>query len=521
MMAEIQTVSFTQITGRPNQQMQIPVKADLIVPDSKPDIGRILKTKVYLDMGEKTLDNSRLHWGGKLVCQMLYAGEEDARELHSMDHAVNVDEFMNLELPEGEGKIRYTVYREVEDVKATVLNSRKVNLQVVIHLKVDVNRSNEYAVISQVEGIGQMQVRKSEKKTSVISLDREEKYMVKEEISVPASAPNIHEILWWEASIVRAEPHIMEGTASLRGELLMNVLYRGENAEEPAEYLEESIPFQGILRADSLQEGAPVRFQMQTSGITVRAAADEDGEPRCVSVEAMIECHLQAYSQQSLTVIEDLYAPGWNVEPQWSVSTAKRIVMQESHVQRISENIMIPETYPAALQLFGTSGAPHVDDFYTVDGTLNADGILNLQLFYLSAEERYPIAALQEKIPFTTEIQGIPDEEIMVEMTPMLMKIEAELINAREVKIHAEIRLDLLATMDEEVPIMVNLEANPKPTAELEAQPAIVLYVVQPGEDLWSIAKEYDTTPERIAQVNHLEDAKDLAIGQQLLLVKE
>jgi len=94
----------------------------------------------------------------------------------------------------------------------------------------------------------------------------------------------------------------------------------------------------------------------------------------------MIECHLQTYSLQSLTVIEDLYAPGWNVEPQWSVSTAKRIVMQESHVQRISENIMIPETYPAALQLFGTSGTPHVDDFYTIDGTLNADGILNLQL---------------------------------------------------------------------------------------------------------------------------------------------
>ena len=125
-MAETKKTMFMQITERPNQQMQVPLKADMIVPDTKPDIGRVLKSRAYLEIGEKTLDNGRLHWGGQLVCRILYAGEENARELHSMEYVINVDEFMNLELPEGEGRVRYTLNCDVEEVKATILNSRKL-----------------------------------------------------------------------------------------------------------------------------------------------------------------------------------------------------------------------------------------------------------------------------------------------------------------------------------------------------------------------------------------------------------
>lgn len=519
-MAEMKRVIFTQITEKENQQMQVPFKTDMIVPDTKPDLGRILKTKARIEIHEKSLDHGRMHWNGQMICQILYAGEEDARDLHAMECRIDMDEYMNLELPDGDGRIRYVLDCQVTEVKAIILNSRKVNLQAILRIRVDVFRYNEHSVISQIEGISQLQVRKSEQQVTVLCLDREEKYMVKDEIAIESSSANIQEILWWEAAIVRTEHRIMNGRAVLQGELLVNVLYHGGNAEESAEYVEKCIPFQGIFDAASLHEDVPLKVVMNPSQIAVRPAADEDGEPRVVLVEAMIDCQIQVYEQQSLTIIEDVYAPGWKLDPQWTLCEMKNCHKQENRLLRIQETLQIPETYPKALHLYGVSAKPQVDDYYALDNVINLDGVLKVQLFYISADERYPIAAIQEMIPFTELIHEIPETMESVDVHPVLMKIEADMINEQEIKIQAEIRLDLCVMEEQLLPLMTNIEMETKDPEEFEKMPSMSIYIVQQGEDLWKIAKTHETTMERIATINHLEEPGELPVGRPLLLLK-
>ena len=44
-------------------------------------------------------------------------------------------------------------------------------------------------------------------------------------------------------------------------------------------------------------------------------------------------------------------------------------------------------------------------------------------------------------------------------------------------------------------------------------------YLVQPGDSLWEIAKEWRTTEERIRQMNHLE-GETIEPGTRIILVK-
>lgn len=51
----------------------------------------------------------------------------------------------------------------------------------------------------------------------------------------------------------------------------------------------------------------------------------------------------------------------------------------------------------------------------------------------------------------------------------------------------------------------------------LEAQTATITHVVEPGDSLWALARRYNTTMERIVQLNQLQSSL-LRVGQQLLV---
>ena len=56
--------------------------------------------------------------------------------------------------------------------------------------------------------------------------------------------------------------------------------------------------------------------------------------------------------------------------------------------------------------------------------------------------------------------------------------------------------------------------------SEVEKRPGVIGYIVKDGDDLWSLAKRFNTTMEGICQVNELPDEK-LKVGDRILIFKE
>ena len=54
MAVDLRKETYSALSRRPAQIMQIPIKEDVIVPDSKPDVGRILQTGVRFAPEEST-----------------------------------------------------------------------------------------------------------------------------------------------------------------------------------------------------------------------------------------------------------------------------------------------------------------------------------------------------------------------------------------------------------------------------------------------------------------------------------
>ena len=67
---------------------------------------------------------------------------------------------------------------------------------------------------------------------------------------------------------------------------------------------------------------------------------------------------------------------------------------------------------------------------------------------------------------------------------------------------------------------MENVREEPLDLEQLEKRPSIVGHIVQSGEDLWQLAKQYMTTKEGIMEVNGMQ-YDYVKEGDKLLIFKE
>lgn len=68
--------------------------------------------------------------------------------------------------------------------------------------------------------------------------------------------------------------------------------------------------------------------------------------------------------------------------------------------------------------------------------------------------------------------------------------------------------------------MIADLKLEPIDMNELQKRPGVIGYIVKDGDDLWSLAKRFNTTIDGICEVNELPDEK-LKVGDRILIFKE
>ena len=111
-------------------------------------------------------------------------------------------------------------------------------------------------------------------------------------------------------------------------------------------------------------------------------------------------------------------------------------------------------------------------------------------------------------------------EDITYSIVPFFDQITAMLLNENQMEIKAEISLEVLAFSNETAKAVLNVEVMPIDEKRKKELPGIIGYIVKPGDTLWSVAKKYYTTIDRVRQINDLE-SDGIKAGDKLVILKE
>ena len=461
---------FYGIVAKERKQVQITIDQDCNVPDTKPDVEKMIQTKGLVIMQETEMMVDRIRIKGEFHFSGLY-GTIDARTyLESLDFVLPFEEYIHMDgaVPTDYVKVSYVI----DDINTVLINSRKLSIRILLTLTLHVNEEIKEEGIIDVLGDGISSLKKEVQVTDLI-VNKKDIARMKEELVLPANKSNIYEILWSQVELENVQGKLKDHSIDIQGDMHVFILYLGEDEQLPVQYARWEIPLHTELECYECAPGMIGKIHISLGNHQLEIRPDVDGEERVVSVDATLECDIKVYEDQVLSYVGDCYT------------------MQKT-----------------------------LDDVEGKEQGLQVEGVLMADVLFLSSEDQNPVMSSSYMEPFSyfIEAKGLMKEDDY-QLDVMLDHISATPTEGDEIEIKANVIFDFISFHKKAEKIMTNVSEQPLDYEELQKIPGIVGYIVKDGDTLWSIAKRYFTTVDDIRDQN--EGIEEVKPGDKLLIVKE
>ena len=489
---------------------------DYNVPEQKEDVSRIIQGKAELRTEDIRPVENYVKITGRVYFTILYMTSSHDPKPAVLEGKIPFEEMVYAESDGGESFYMRNVRTEFT---ASVVHSRKLSLRVMAEAEIGRERIRDEEFTENVES--DVPLSRKTKKLNLLRLavSKKDTYRIKEEITLPGTKESIGQMLLADISIRKLDIRMGQDEILLRGELFVFCMYL--SAEEKAEWLGQSVPFEGRIRCDGVSENMYCHIQHSLEDTVSDIRMDEDGEMRILGIEATLGLRMNIYEEEETEILCDMYS----LEQQCVFDT-KEIVLEELLMQnqskcKVTERLSLPELKDDVLQIMHSRGSIQVESETHGPEGIQIEGILHLSFLYLRGDDTEPYGSWQGMIPFSWLIE-YPDmpEQVSSSLSSHVEQLTVTLAGSEAVEVRAILSFDvfLRKLMPEETVTDVRFE--PLDMEELEKQPGLVGHIVQNGEDLWSLAKKYMTTVEGIKEINGLNDEK-ISAGDKLLIFKE
>ncbi len=506
-----------------NFTSQITVDEDFNFSENKPDMGRIVMEHSHGVLESVRGGEEQVEIKGYLEFEMLYL-VEGSDVLESFQGSIPFTETVNCSgVTSGD---MVSAHLDVEDFAIHMVNSRKLRVNAVVLLCVEAKEIRDaFLATGIMEGAKDASVSQLQKEleTMQLQVSRGDIYRVREEIELGNNKPNMKRILWKNLSLRGVEVKTSSEQVALRGELLLFLIYEGEEEHIPLQWMEKSIHFSGEIPVSGCTpELIPnVRVDIMSGEVEVRP--DGDGEMRGLVVEAVLQLDMNLYAEESVTVLNDVYIPSAQVIPELEDAYFDRLIQKNNAKCKINDTISLGEG-SKLLQICHSVGEVKLDRVTrTGDGLLFEGGIV-LQLLYMSSDDTMPLRLHKTAIPFsyTMDVPGgtLGDSMPQFQVNPGLEQLSTVMLGNDEVEIRGIVSLDTIIWQSILESVMVSVKEEPLSLEVLEDMPGIVGYYVGEQDTLWSIAKQFYTSMESIKITNGL-TGDVVRPGDRLLIVKE
>lgn len=502
-----------------NAVSQITLDDDYNVPDYRPDIVKVLKNKGELRFDEVKAGNGAAWVKGCLVFKVLYRSDQDNGKISCLRGEIPFQEKLNMD-----GLTEYEPVRargDIEDITIGVINSRKLSVRAVVVLKSSSEEELDVELTSGIEDAADCEQNIKNRDILRLLLSRKDICRQKSELVLPSSKPNVREILWKSMELRNVESQLKNGTAGVSGEILVAVLYSEEEEGERLQWYETTVPLECGTECEVSNEDLIHKIKVTPISMELEIKPDYDGEERILVLELVLDMDIRVWQEENMELLKDLYSLKKNVRPVRKERVTENLLVKNYAKCRLTEQMELMENQEKILQICACEGNVSLEKKEMTQDGLLAEGIVTVELLYITTDDNMPVGTAREIYPFSQLIE-IPEHtgDIRVELDSGMEQLSAVMLDQEHIEIKAVIHLDLMAFQEQVISNIEEVEEEDLDMEELTNRPGLIGYIAKAGDELWNIAKENHTTIQDIMATNQLKEQK-LNAGDKVLIVKQ
>ena len=504
--------------------LQVTLEQDYNVPDNKADI-----EKMIVENGDIQIQNvksmpDKMIVKGSLFWRMVYLKDRQSCRLEHMEGELPFEEIVNMDGLTEDAVVR--VDCDMEDMRVTMIHSRKVSVRAVVNLKVKASVMEELPVVGgfpEAEGgtgEGGLCFQTENMEISHTAVRKKDTVRIREEMTLPGNKANMLEIIWGEVQSRHVDIRPQDEKLLLRGEVSVFFLYSGENEENPFEYAEAELPWHAEIPCSGLREDMIVNSHLHKISQSLEMKADMDGEMRSVMAEMVLEMDMEAYEEKKTELVTDVYSLNHQVLPVYQEASAEHILIRNQTECKLYDKVRMPGEHSGVLQLCHPWAEIRMDRLEVTAEGIRAEGVADVHILYVNEDDNQPLNIAGAMLPFScvTETGPLP-ENVKFEVQPYLDQLNAVMVGGDMAEVKMTIRLDTFVWQQLSIHVMTDIQEKEADDNYMENLPNMTGYVVKKGDTLFSLGKRFCTTAEAIRNVNHLEK-QEVSEGERLLIMK-
>ena len=148
-----QSVVLSKIVGQKNET--IVVEGDVIVPDIKPDILRIINTSGNICVYKKDVQDGKVRFDGAVQVSIIYLAENAEQSTRGMSAVLDFTK--TVDFPECKSGMNLNNKLKIKNINAQVINGRKISIKVELELEVKIYANENVDLITGIGGDNSIQ----------------------------------------------------------------------------------------------------------------------------------------------------------------------------------------------------------------------------------------------------------------------------------------------------------------------------------------------------------------------------
>ncbi|MDD3193115.1 MAG: DUF3794 domain-containing protein [Oscillospiraceae bacterium] len=475
---------------------ELPVESDLLLPDYCPDIVKVLKCQARPAFSKTEVSGDKCILEGATAITVYYTGEDG--QLHSSEHKVDFSKTLELKATPQRPVVFCSIKEDYLNCKA--VNQRRVDVRGAFTVTVKILSMAEQEIISAAEGAG-LQLSCQPMSSSELVGTAGKKFTVREDLELGVERPPMDYIIRHSEKIRAAEWKVTGGKVIVKGELEIFLEYRPRDggARQSVSY---QLPVSQMLDVEGAGDEClcQVRFELLWSAL--HPLADADGMTNAASGEFILGVYCMVLREKKALPAIDAYSTQY--ELQFS--------------QKPASLLQVLEGLPQAFELEQAAQLPdylkETMDFWCETGALSV--LAQEQVLLISGKLRYCMLGLDaDGTPaYFEQIQEVAQEYPLAvradgylpQLSVAAEDCQYEIQEKNKLKCRCRLKVDGIILAVKPASFITGIKLDETREKKREDQSAMTIYYADAGENIWSIAKRYNTSIMAVMEENGLED---------------